>query len=608
VVAVTYQVVGILHPGLAEIKPSLTTWSRLEPQPATADLAPALGAPVADPLWFLHRQWAFGELDAEDAGSPIDVRLKGESARLARYHPGPLGPSPRDVAVDYAHLDLPLEVAVEREEVRAFHPRLAAVAGQHFLRLLESEGGGSLRRRFVDAYPLVVDLPQDPVADRAGAEWAAILTGRALDGDALAEAVRPHVGADGRVTGLPADPSVPQGQQARVGRALTSWIAWYDGFVSEPESGEASAWRAEREEYALALSAQTSQGLVVLRADEYTDGHLDWWSFLASIAPDLGDPADAVEPEEVVVPGMLPAAVRYPGMPADRYWQFEDGRVNLGALDAGPGDLGRLLLVEFGLVYGTDWWVVPLELPVGSLFKVADLTVRDTFGVETTVGPSRNPTGAAWEMFELGTTGRAAARLSDLFFLPPTLPRRLEGDPVEAVTLLRDEMANLAWAVERRVPGTSGEPFERQLEASRLPLHQALVGDVGDAQLLYRLMTPVPVNWIPFEPVATAPPTSPAFDIAFERRVLLRTLQDGTTEEVHPRGLVLRSDPSQPVESEPPLRVPEEEFPRDGAIVTRSFQYARWFGGRSLLWLGRAKRTGLGPGSSDLHYDTAQRV
>src|SRR5690606_24061139 len=142
--------------------------------------------------------------------------------------------------------------------------------------------------------------------------------------------------------------------------------------------------------------------------------------------------------ETRAVPATVPSPVRYPGMPADRYWEFEDARVNLGALDAGPTDLGRLLLVEYGLVYGPDWWVVPLELPVGSLFKITDMRVRDTFGVETAIGPSRNASGPAWEMFELGVRGRALNRLSDWFFLAPTLGTRLESDPIEQVSFVRD--------------------------------------------------------------------------------------------------------------------------------------------------------------------------
>jgi hypothetical protein len=173
------------------------------------------------------------------------------------------------------------------------------------------------------------------------------------------------------------------------------------------------------------------------------------------------------------------------------------------------------------------------------------------------------------------------------------------------------------------VPGASGEPVERSLEAAPRAVHQAVPDLSPDVQRVYRLMSPVPVNWIPFEPVATTAPTDPAYDLAFERRVLLRSVlveaegegagegegaPQSRTEEVHPRGLLLRSDPTRPVETEPPLRIAEEEIPRDGAVVTRSFQYARWLGGRSYVWLGRAKRTGRGEGSSGLRYDAADLV
>ena len=40
-------------------------------------------------------------------------------------------------------------------------------------------------------------------------------------------------------------------------------------------------------------------------------------------------------------------------------------------------------------------------------------------------------------------------------------------------------------------------------------------------------MSQVPVNWIPFQPVATTCPTDPAYDLAFERRILLRTVLTG---------------------------------------------------------------------------------
>jgi hypothetical protein len=68
-----------------------------------------------------------------------------------------------------------------------------------------------------------------------------------------------------------------------------------------------------------------------------------------------GDPAPA--PAELSV---LPAGLRFPGMPAPRMFEFEDGAVDFGSVDAAPDDLGRLLLAEFALVYGNDFFQVPL--------------------------------------------------------------------------------------------------------------------------------------------------------------------------------------------------------------------------------------------------------
>ncbi|MEZ5217808.1 MAG: hypothetical protein R2715_14765 [Ilumatobacteraceae bacterium] len=603
----TYRIAdAVLATEFKVVVPSITTWSRLEPQPTTADLAPALQAAVADPLWLVHRQWAFGELHGEDAGSPIDVRLAGDLAHVDRYRPGPAaGGAP---SVDFDRRAVPLEVVVEREALRTDQPRIAAVAGQHAVRLLRAEGATAMVSRFVAEFPLTIAEPADPIADRRGAEWRAMLQGRGLDGFALADALDGHVDAAGEVTSLPAAPAIPQNQQVRVRRALSAWLAWWRGFVTEPDPSEASAWIAEREEYALSIGATASDGELVVRSDEYTDGRLDWWAFRLAGSPTLGSAAEPAVAERLVVPSMLPSVVRYPGMPADRFWEFEDARVNLGSLDAGPTDLGRLLLVEYGLVYGPDWWLVPLELPVGSLFRLTDMRVLDTFGIETTVRPSRNTSGPAWEAFELGVDGRDLRRLDDWFFLPPTLGTRLESDPIEEVSFLRDEMANLAWAVERRVAGVSGAPLERASEAARELRHQRVVGDVGDARLIYRLMTSVPTNWIPFEAVSAGAQGSDPWDVAFERRTLLRVHDDGSTEEVHPHGLLIRSDLSRPVETEPPLRIPDEEIGRDGAIVTRSMQYGRWLDGRSYVWMGRAKRTGRGEGASNLAYDRADPV
>jgi hypothetical protein len=57
-----------------------------------------------------------------------------------------------------------------------------------------------------------------------------------------------------------------------------------------------------------------------------------------------------------------------------RFWEIKDGSVNLGDR-RGNGDLASLLVMEFALVYGNDFFVVPVRLPVGSVSTVASLVV-----------------------------------------------------------------------------------------------------------------------------------------------------------------------------------------------------------------------------------------
>jgi hypothetical protein len=50
----------------------------------------------------------------------------------------------------------------------------------------------------------------------------------------------------------------------------------------------------------------------------------------------------------------------------------------------------------------------------------------------------------------------------------------------------------------------------------------------------------------------------------------------------------------------------EEEVPREGRRVTRSYQLARWIDGTTFLWLGRRASVGRGEGSSGLRFDIAE--
>jgi hypothetical protein len=577
----------ILDPG-DPLPPALRMWSRLEPLPLSTDLAAALQSAVADPLWLLARQWQFLEFAGEDAGTPIEVRVDGLAARLSRYLPGTLDAQASARARDYSDAELPLEVLVEAEPVRAAHPRLAAEAGLHLRRMLRAADMPAVADDVVAAYPL--DLPVAIPGDTA-ADWLELARGRAIDARALAADLTPLRGADGRLAELPTRLPVPVAHRDATRIVLERWLAWYSADIVEPAVSEPGAWNTHRMEYAFAVAAQTRDGEVALVADEYTDGNLDWQS-VSRTDGELGEPRPARDEMGLSLRPTLPAPVGYVGKPAERFWEFEDAAVSLGAIDAGPTDLARLLLAEFALVYGNDWFVVPVRLPVGSLFRTTSFAVRDTFGVVTHIERSDDGDGhRRWSVFEVAG--------ADGFLLAPTLADALAGEPLEEIAFIRDEMANMAWGIERRVQGASGDAYDRADEAALLAARLEVDGPPVDAQLVYRLATTVPEHWIPLVAVAAAASTAAQPVIELQRRAVLRFEADGERRRIAPRGVVLGGDGD--------LRIAEEEVGREGAVVERSFQFARWFDGRSLVWLGRRKHAGRGEGASGLRFDVLRR-
>ncbi|MGZ8528852.1 MAG: hypothetical protein ACXWWR_08650 [Candidatus Limnocylindrales bacterium] len=575
-------------------------WSRLEPLPATPDLELGLRGSLADPLWLLARQWQFGELHGDDAGSPVEVRLAGQQAEPSRYLAGHLDATAAARAVDFASLAAPLEPVVEAEPFRAGSERLRSEAGLHFLRLLHAGELSRFRARYMTHYaPPASTSP----LDRAAAARQRLLGGRVPDGAALAADLETQAAPDGTLTGLPAQPSIPAVDREAVRAVAETWLRWWRTQVYEP--GRPAAWDPSHLEYALAVQADLGGTPLVLAADEYAGGRLDWYSFDLVPGAALG-PASSPPAVTEISAVTLPTRASYPGMPADRLWQFEDARVFLGRVDAGPTDLGRMLLVEFALAFGNDWFVSPVDVPAGSVFRLTRLAVRDTFGVETVVPPSQDVAGQRWTMFSTAPTGSSAGAAADLevFFLPPTLASTLESDPIEEVAIFRDEMANLAWGVERVVAGSTGEPVDRVHEVGRVSLRQEMPTDLEDAQMVYRLMTPVPDHWIPLVPVPAAGVPVAAGAVELQRASILRFRADGTSDEAQPLGMLLRSDPTLAVEDDV-LRIADEEVPRSGVVVRRIIQLARTPGGGTVVWLGRDKKTGRGEGASGMRFDTA---
>lgn len=576
--------------------PSITSWTRLEPRARNETMTTSLQARIHDPLWLLARQWQLGEFQGEDNGSPIRAELQIEQSQLEKYLPGRPNASSSTSSKSFEN-NLPLEAWVEREPVRqAMNYRLAAEAGLQFMRFAGPTLTEGERTDILSKYAIKPPSEDDRRNfDSATLRFLSVMAGRVIDGLLLrSESARP-----GKKDILPdnAPFNAIQGEpRNRVIDATTAWLDWYDTLFSQPQHD--AAWVSGRMEYEFAVSAPAPsssrvKGELVLVAPEHSEGHLDWYSFEVDTKHNLGASGKPQTPAPIVV---IPAPIHFRGMPATRFWEFEDAGVNFGGLDTAPEDLGRLLLAEFALIYGNDFFVIPIEFAVGSICSIASLRVINTFGEVDIIQSTSKTDGAKspWRMFCVSPlderVGTQSAPL-DFLFLPPALGASFESASVEEVLLLRDEMANMAWAVERIVESPSGRPLNRfesyQEERRRQEAADPNLTTPRSGQLEYRLATSVPPYWIPLIPVQTGWPG---------RNVELRL--DGLNK---PLGQLLKSTTAGQA-----LALNEEEVPRAGARVTRAYQYARWIDGSTHLWIGRRKQAGRGEGSSGLRFDVVE--
>jgi hypothetical protein len=585
--------------------PSITTWARLEPDAARADVASGYAAAVSDPLWFLARQWQVGEFQGSDGGTPIVARWRARVAAMTRYVPGPIPPETQMTAGPLAG-DIPLQIRVEGQQLTQSATvagldglRFAVDSGLHFLRLL---GRQPTTANYADAFrgryalaPLTDD--QRAALDAETAGFAGLMAGRALDGRRLRLAF--GNGADPTI-----DPGlhIATGDVAEVQSAARAWRKWVDALFSVPQD---QTWQPDRLEYAFSLSTRLGDdqfGERTLTARSFDGDDLDWYSFDLNGDVNLGTAHD--KPAPILTRTVVPAPVTYRGMPSTRFWEFEDPRLDLGSLTPGATDLAQLLLVETLTGFGNDWFLIPIDLPVGSLAETRSLVVTDTFGTRTLLRPTGDPAvqnSDGWSMFTLALPTSAADALgvavTNLFYLPPSLVQPLDGPVLEEVSFARDELANMAWAIERRLesPLEVGVATSRSLDNA--PPGAAAVTDPADAAPVYRIATTVPAHWIPLLPVRVDA-NSP--EVRLARGAVLDL--DGGAHVVSAAARLL--DVGDPAGR---LLIAEEEVPREGVVVQRRYRATRWSDGRLYVWAANRVTVGRGEESSGLAFDALQR-
>jgi hypothetical protein len=615
----------------ATFRPAVTMWNRMEGRPRQEAFERSLRAEVRDPLWMLTRQWQVGEFKGEDAGSAARVRVQLDAARLDRFAvraaDAQSGGNEWQPAVPY-DLATPLEVQVEREPVwvtstptRDEYLAIRARMGRHWLRLLRESGNDALKSIFVDEFGFE-DVREETGSTEAeqleaahvhsdSAAWQVLsaVLGRLPDGRRLIDAI-----GSGAFDAF-VDARLDTGVRQAVKDLGKDFRRWFYRLYSQPATKSEDAWAPPYLEYQFAASApaDTSEAKrTTLVAEQYTQGRLDWFAFDVDRTGVLQDSTGAQFPggnfDVRKSVAFVPTQIEFNGMPNVRWWEFEDRQTDFGSINASTTDVPLLLLAEFGLVYGNDWCVIPYNLPVGSFAEIKGLVVTDVFGVRTFIraaGVDQGMDWQQWSMFALSArNGRGSP--DQRLLLAPAVAKAQEGDPLERIIFARDEMTNMVWGVEERIPGALGsgvDGFERATALSAYFLQRVppngVLPEATDAKIQYLLGTSVPENWIPF--IATHQPGSQRL-IRLQRASMPRLTDAIPDSRVEPRGAVLRVG-LDGVEVRQPYFVHQEEVPRAGAIVTRAFQRARWLDGKVFTWIGRRKETGRGQGASGLEFD-----
>ena len=603
--------------------PSIMLWNRLEGRPRTEDFDRALKAEVRDALWMVSKQWQMGEFIGDDAGSPVLAKVHIATTALTKYQPGEDFPMPLEQ-------DVPLEVKVEHQKIpfqlgqQDVALDLRLLMGRQWLKLIEKVDT-NLKQKYleIEEYKIKKPNPNQESDAKICAHvkvWQQVsaVADRKMDGYRLYQYLKEnsenHAYNDregGIIEGVDTE-----AKKTAIDNLAQKFIQWFERLYYQPLDQENPSWKPAYLEHQFSCSAPQGNAEKVLTADEYYHGHLDWYNLdidkdKSHLEAGPGQPPTQ-NIEGSITHSFVPTSVTFGGMPHPRWWTFEDWKTNLGFVKPDTQDLNKLLLLDFALIYSNDWFLVPFTLPVGSIANVKGLMVTNVFGERTWIGAAGSGLDEDWQrwnMYSLNIRGTEDVPADLSLVVLPVARKVLEGKPIEEIFLLRDEIANMVWAVESVIPLATGKskPGKEAGHELKTKLQQLLDGknpgppkDDYQANIRYQLVNSVPEQWIPFIPVHV---DNNKREIQLQRAAMPRILENDSKipKKIEPRTSLLREGLDRnPKES---YFVHEEEIPRAGIKIHKSFQRTRWFNGKVYNWLGIRKQVGRGQGSSGLAFD-----
>jgi hypothetical protein len=594
---------------------TINMWNRLEGRPRKDNFERALKAEIRDPLWMLTKQWQMGEFRMDDAGSPAGAKVHVATTMLNKYKPANFP------ARSYDSKKEPLEAMVEQQIVpfslfkdKVFSLDLRIMMGRQWIKMLKKSVGNLIDFFLANGYG--VTSPADPdnkddafiLSQQETWQDFTAAAGRKIDGYKVYQEILKgtNIGAG-------------SGSEAEIAALADDYKDWVEKFFMQPGNAE-SAWLPSRLEYQFACSAPEGSGEgaseKIYKAEEYYSGRLDWFNFSITDSEDVDMSVEgAVDAgvQETLTNSFVPSNIDYGGMPDTRWWTFENNKTYIGDIKPNTHEIGKLLFSEFTLLYANDWFLIPQDVKGGTISHVKGLVVTNVFGERTWI----NPTGGGpdddwmrWTMFTISKKGKDLQDADNSLLVLPTVPKIQEGKPIEQFVMIRDEIANMVWAIETDISTPSGRKDKAAEAARDLTKFYKRVADASGgitnepeatAAIRYKIMSSVPENWIPFIPVHIE---NDSRNIQLQRAAMPRIIpgqEVASIERVHPRTTLLRegldNDPQKP------YYIFEEEVPRAGILVSRSYQRTRWYNGKTFLWLGIHKKTGRGEGSSGLRFD-----
>jgi len=538
---------------------------RLEVRSRDANDETALEMRTADPLWMLGRQWQFGEFRGEDNGSPINAVTNHRREKIPYYA---LRNSVRREELN----NLPLEAKVEAIEVQPIDLRSKVRIGQKFEALIEANFSRREADRYIRSLRDELPLRAEDAMDAKSRRFFNLMKRNVIDGGDLWKQIQ--------------DNNFPSGDFQPLESITEQLQKWYRKlFLS---AGQQSAWHSQQLHHQFSVQGEKE---ITLNAPDYQSGHLDWYSFDNSNI-NIKPKEESIDSEE-----LMPVNVSFAAMPSKRLFAFEDSQLDLAGMEVERNDLARLMIIDFSLVSGSDWFMVPLEMELGELCWVNEVRVKDVFGVTTIISQEdgqildKNPL-KTWDAFKIRDRNVAQFNAADHFlYLAPVSTFRQESQPLEDLLFLRDEYANMVWAIEKKVLNEMGKA------SNGYDLHLELNGpfvppeDKEGEIPKFRLASPVPTNWIPYLP----------FQL------------EGSNKEIELRqASMMSNEPNRPPEKINPISwlagkdldcIREEAIPRAGVRVQLTKQRIRWTDGETYIWLGRKVLAGKGEGNSGLTFD-----